>query len=532
MTNQPETNPRLLILVAVTSIYLVIPVIPFAYGWLKLPFAIAAILAAVVFIVICTKDVVDMVRRLRTQRHSDHRRSITASMGIIFAGILIAVWLLFSGTGGFGFQNPDHMASNALMRDLIVQDWPITIKIDGKTLNIVYYAAYFLPAAVIGKICGWTAANIAVFVWTTIGVVLAFIWFSILARVDLLKKSSNTLWLALMFCLSGGLDYIAFYFVRHEIPYVTFHLEPWAGFFTYPSNTSLLYWVPQQAIAAWLLVSFIICAPSIVVVRYLGMLLAVGLIWTPLAVIGLVPYLFIRLMLVLKRNEIQVDRITCLLNAFALFIGCVHALYIISNQFKFPLGMLWNFLDLRTGWSLVVKFWLFEFGFLSLLALLLLVYSAASIRRISATTTFLETIQRYFGIEGYDLAFVVTSLVTLILIPLFKVGYANDLSMRASIPSLFILWAFIARVTLIIPFTQNAKKHRNAIPAILQGATLAVVVLSFMTSMTEIARSIKFYSFGPPDEHTVPDSAEASELIIVEQRIGNSDSFFYRYLGR
>jgi hypothetical protein len=528
MATQPETEQRLLILVALTSIYLVIPVIPFAYGWLKSPFSGMVIVVAVAFIGMSIKSIFGLTGH-RQMVHSAHERSVRANTGIILSGFIIAIWLLLSGTGGFGFQNPDHLASNALLRDLIVQDWPITMDIGGETLNVVYYVAYFLPAAVVGKLFGWLAANIVLLMWMALGILLAFVWFGILARVYLLKRPSATVWMALIFCFAGGLDYAALYFVRGELPYITFHLETWARLFEYPSNTTLAYWVPQQAIAAWLLVSLILRTPGTVFVRYVGMTLAVGLIWTPLAVMGLIPYLVIRMIVLLHRKELHVDIITVLLSVSALLVGCVHALYLTSNQFKFPVGLLWNFVALSTGWPILVEFWLFEFGILSLLVLLFLIYGAVSIRRTNTSITFLEAVQRCFGIEKYDLVIVVTSLSILTLIPLFKLGYMNDLSMRASIPSLFLLWTFIAKV-VISPYTQEAEKYKDKISATLQAATLMLVLLGFMTSMNELSRSIRFYSFGPPAQDAIPDSAESAGEMI--ERTGSNDSFFYRYLGR
>jgi hypothetical protein len=61
---------------------------------------------------------------------------------------------------------------------------------------------------------------------------------------------------------------------------------------------------------------------------------------------------------------------------------------------------------------------------------------------------------------------------------------------------------------------------------------VGVVLLGARTSLSEIARSIKFYHFGPPPLESVVAMADADRPHLVEQRVGDPETFFFRYLAR
>jgi hypothetical protein len=59
-----------------------------------------------------------------------------------------------------------------------------------------------------------------------------------------------------------------------------------------------------------------------------------------------------------------------------------------------------------------------------------------------------------------------------------------------------------------------------------------VLVAGFMTGLGEVARSVQFYRLGPPPLESVAAMAEADRRHLVEQRVGDDESFFFRYLAR
>jgi hypothetical protein len=530
------TSPKHRGLAAATFIYLTLPAILFAYGWLRWPYAILNLSLLVSSIVVACAD---MVRGMRAGLSLRSVRGRLRSLWWIApAGALIACWLLLSGAGGFGFQNPDYQASNALLKDLIQQDWPVTMVLDGVERNVVYYVGYYLVAAGVGKALGWAAANVAIFVWTGIGALLAFAWFRALCRVNLGRKPGRLVWVTLMFCLAGGLDTLAVLAREGRLPDLTVHLEPWAGPFQYSSNTTLLYWVPQHSLAAWLMTGMVVTsvyAPQ--GLRWLGISLAVGILWSPFGVIGVAPYLILLLLLLpaAQWRKLVMGRSTLLFNLAVVWVAAIHILYLASNRYEFPMGFVWQSAEdsHRLVW-LLVAFWLVEFALLAAVtASLLAVGSRSSGGRGAQSWQRLRlvSIQEKFKVEPLQLSLFVVSLIILFALPLLKVGYLNDLVMRASIPSLFVLQAFVAKVLLDANIYDARPRVRLRL-GLLYILLVSVVSLSFLPALAEVSRSARFYQLGAPAFSEVRGSADSNPRLMVERRVGGEDSLCCRYLGR
>jgi hypothetical protein len=523
-------------LAAATAIYLTLPAVLFAYGWLRWPFAVLSVAVLFTSIVVASAD---LLRGLRTVLSTPSVRSRLESLWWIGpAGLLIAVWLLLSGAGGVGFQVPDYRAGNALLKDLIQGDWPMMTVLDGAEQRIVYYVGYYLVAAAVGKAFGWGAANVAIFAWTALGALLAFAWFRRISRVELHRRPGRLLWLALIFCLAGGLDILAVLTRDGRIPDLTQHLEPWAGAFQYSSNTTLLYWVPQQSLAAWLMTGMVVTSVyARQGLRWLCISLAAGVLWSPFGVIGVAPYLILLPLLhpTAGWRKLMMGRSTVLLNLAAVWVAAVHLLYLASNRYEFPVGLAWESARYNQHFvQLLLAFWLVEFALVAALATVLLAVGAWSTSQGRAAPWhrgWLGSIQERFRVEPMHLALFAMSLGVLFVLPLFKAGYLNDLVMRASIPSLFVFHAFVAKILL------DANLHAARRPDRLRMGLsylllLGVVVLAFLPALAEVSRSARFYQLGPPAFSEVAGSADANPRPIVEQRLGSDDSLFYRYLGR
>ena len=187
-------HPKGQLLGASTAIYLVLPALFFAYGWLRSPFAVITIFVIIVFIAVSTWEIYRAVGLLR---HRLVGRSINDQsktlIWLCLAYLLIGIWLVLSGAGGFGYQNYDYITNNALFKDLIIKKWPITMMINGIQTPVVYYLAYYLPGAAVGKILGWNAANVFIYLWTLIGTMLSFTWFWKLSRINIKQRVGRIL---------------------------------------------------------------------------------------------------------------------------------------------------------------------------------------------------------------------------------------------------------------------------------------------------------------------------------------------------
>lgn len=500
---------------AATAFYLLLPIGLFAYGWLRPAYAVPVLALTVVVLAITARELWQAARsgwRALPDRSRAAREALTL---VAPAGLLLAAWLLLSGAGGLGYQNDDYRASNALLKELILSDWPLRFQFDGQPVRLVYYVGYYLPAAMMGKAGGWLAANAALWVWTATGCALAFAWFVRLSGAALRGRAGRLLVLAALFCLSGGLDFIAVSARQGAPPGLTAHLEFWAGYFQYSSQTTLLYWVPQQTVAAWLLTGLVLDAiydPHDL--RYLGLSLAAGLLWSPLGVLGLLPLLLLLAGVYARAGHWSgLLRPSALIaHACAIGLALVVGLYLTANRYNFPMGWAWQLADdpLRLARYYLVFVWL-EFGVLALLLVLVL--------RVGTW--------RGGAVHARLAAVLIASLLTLTLLPLYRFGFNNDLVMRASIPSLLVLWMFVGKAVLDARPAVSSLRLRLA-----YGLLVGVVALGMVPGLTEVARSVQHYRLGPPPLEAIVPMADADPRHLVEQRVGEEEAFFFRYLGR
>jgi hypothetical protein len=435
---------------SITTIYLLLPALLFAWGWLRFPFSLVSTMFIALFML---SAILDLRRSAGALKQGVNVFSYAYKNGNIrrhvsLAFLLITIWMLFSGAGGFGHQNADYKASNALFKDLIDQSWPPGLSAGGIQKPIVYYVAYYLPAAAVGKILGWVPANLFLFAWTLIGALLAFIWFWGHSHISIRRKTSRIIGLAVVFCLAGGLDYIGYYVLKEKVFDLANHIDVWAGYFQYSSNTTLMFWVPQQAIAGWLLISMITDnIKQAQNVKYLGMVVACSILWSPFAVLGSLPYLLFALLLHLapKNRKFLFNRATFFSILSSIWIGISHSLFILSNQFKFPIGLLLNKVenDIRYIQHLLA-FWFVEYGFVAFIVLLFLALgilisrpSQAKILK-SLQEKLLTSLREDYNLSPIHFYLFLLCIVILTILPLYTMGTNNDLVMRASIPSLFI----------------------------------------------------------------------------------------------
>ncbi|WKZ41108.1 MAG: hypothetical protein QY328_03530 [Anaerolineales bacterium] len=268
-------------------IYLTIPFFLFLFGWVRLSVALplAIILLFALYKLLADNNGTPFLFTLSPKNWSP---------STVYWLLVTVFWLLLSGIGGYAFQNWDHHWRNAVFRDLILFDHPIyfTHPERGPINMLVYYVGYWLPAAWIGKLLGWGAANFALFIWTLIGLLL------VTHHLGNFFKTSN-LKAALLLIFFSGLDFLGTLFFPQDyptiIPPIT-HLETWAGNLQYSSFTTQLFWVFNQAIPAWLIISVIASladAKQSNTRNELILLWSLCFFFAPLASLGLLPYILI-----------------------------------------------------------------------------------------------------------------------------------------------------------------------------------------------------------------------------------------------
>lgn len=476
-------------------IYLAVPMYIFIFGWFKLPLALisAAVISAGLYFAMKNAPQIDISFLCR--------KNVTV---IFTIAVLAFVWMYMSGIGGFAFQNYDHMWRNAILEYLVDKPWPVIIEDSSpyfqNPVAMVYYFALWLPAACIGKLWGLHAAHVFLYYWCLIGVLLVFFMISAYH-----KKLSPIIILAFIFF--SGLDAVGCFVYSNSPDYTWFnsgHLEHWAFGFQYSSMTTQLFWVFNQAIPAWLITLMLINMKDN---KSLIFVFSFSLLFCTLPAIGMMPiigYLTIkRFMELYDKNKSLKTNIPVILRDIFTFqnviagglIGITSALFLKANSSG------------TTG----IAFTKPELVFMSYLVFL-----------------FFECLIYYILIfkkhKKNGLYYV--SLITLLIVPLVKVGAGIDFCMRASIPSLVILF------TLVIDTEISFLKENKRIAAAMIATVLAI---GGITSQHEILRTIQ----STPNKVSNPEgTTEAAHIDLLEDGMRNNffgefeDSFFFKYIAK
>lgn len=266
-------------------IYLVTPFVIFSLGWLKTS---AGLLFTAILVWVTYR-----ILRAPAENHADDLSRKLKD--ILPALLLVGIWVALSGVGGYAFQNWDHHWRNAVLRDLIDYEWPVIYAALGtgpkaELPMLTYYIGFWLPAASIGKLWGWEAANLALFLWAWLGVAL----------VGLLLQQrfkTRTLGPILLLIFFSGMDILGM-LLRQQInplPYFSFwppihRLENWTTLIQYSSNTTQLFWIYNQAIPTWLCLMLLLSDKQ---QRYKPFIGALCIFYAPLQAVGLFPFLLL-----------------------------------------------------------------------------------------------------------------------------------------------------------------------------------------------------------------------------------------------
>ena len=436
-------------LLITSFVYLLIPFLLFVLFWVKLIFALPITLILLYCLFISYKEL-----NLKQVEYNQNIENIRKNWIIGFCIILF--WLLFSGIGNLSYQNSDYNIRNAVMRDLVEQSWPVTYSSDiypvdrrftENRLMLVYYFGYWLPAAFIGKFAGLTAANLFLFFWSLLGILIAYSLLSqTIKRVSYKAVIILIIWSGLDIIGTLSAKYLTTSFIFHT------HLEHWADNFKvyaqFSSITTLLYWVFNQTIPLWITVLLFFNNSN---VRTIFLIIALSLFLAPIGTLGFIPFVLLRI-----GQQIYQNGFISVLNRYASLANTLGALFVIGITGLF-------FSTNRAG------------SMKSLVFFDIVPYTAFIVLEVGILTFLL------FFYYRNKLALVCFGF--LCFIPLIKVGRYYDFAMRASISYLFLL------CILTIKFLLDAKANN-------QGKLLMLVYLSIgcITPIFEITRSVIYTS--------------------------------------
>ncbi len=428
--------------------YLTLPFLIFIFGWFRLIFAIPAALAVLVGLFFVCRH----APRLWTPQFD--KKTLLTLAGV---AAIALVWVYFSGIGGYVYQNYDHKWRNAIFELLVKERWPVIIEdtlgyFDGP-VALVYYFAFWLPAAVVGKGLGLAAGYSFLFVWALIGALLVLYFLSAL-------QNKVSVWFVLIFVFFSGLDIVGKFFLSNTADFIWFgtsHLENWTPGFQYSSMTTQLFWVFNQALPAWLITLMLLCQRDN---RSMVFLYSFSLLSCSLPAIGMIP-LFAAVGLKncidgwSREETVRTNIIRLLRDVFTFqnlvsggIVGITSYLFLKINTS----GKAMTMIELDKSLMSYLLFVFFEFLILC----------------------FFIRLQK-----GERLVYYIT-VATLLAVPLFKVGSSIDFVMRASIPALTVLCTYA-----IGALTEHLKNKRRLLAA----GLIAVILIGALTPLAEISRT-------------------------------------------
>ena len=448
---------------ALALIYLALPTIVFLAGWITMPVGLVAALALGVVVAAILLP-------------SRGRWAPGPGPLLLPIVVIASLWAVMGGVGHFVYANQDWVVRDAVLRDLVVDRWPVVYRLDGIETLLRAPIGYFLPAAAIGKLFGLRTAEHALLAWTTAGVVLVF---AMMLRDRPTPKAAMIR--IVVFIAFSGMDIVGT--LAHYNPHALGdHLEWWAFIFQYSSQTTQLFWVPNHALPGWIAVAWLLgrdlrrlpVAPAVLFVLLVP-------IWSPLTAIGVAPLVGAGLLARFGRERVRVA-LRALIDwkivvATIVCLGLVYP-YLTAGSDKVASGA--NS-DLHfVGEQIVpryIEFVLFEFAGFAVLLL----------RR-----------------DPRD-ALTWAAVVVLLALPIYRFGPYNDLAMRASIAPLTLLairtgdWLSTPRVFV-----------RGAV-----AASVAVVLLGIgaVTPFMEFARVFIEPAWSMNEDASVPDVTRGTHYL-------------------
>jgi hypothetical protein len=424
-------------------IYLGLPTVIFLCGWVVPAYGLVAALAVAVCIY--------AFHPTPTGKSPWARRPTTISF-VVVASVAL-VWTVLGGTGHLVFANFDWIVRDAVLSDLVRNSWPVVYDWHSEPGGLLLRAplGMYMPVALIGKLTSARVADFALMIWIALGVLLTFL---LLLR-DRPGLRALSIRLA-VFVLFSGMDIVGSYvhFFRYGIGE---HMEWWAFLFQYSSQTTQLFWAPNHALPAWIVVAWLLgyrnatlpVARAIVMVAFVPF-------WSPLAAIGLAPLLAVEMFRAVKRTNLREQLrewfdprvVVCL----AVCFGFVYP-YLLLGSDTMPSGFLYKVRFVGEDFvPRYIEFVLIEFaGFAALLLW-------------------------RFRRDGLLLA----SIAILLLLPTYAFGPANDLAMRSSIPPLTLLAIYLGEWL--------SERRRGTSDTQLRWVAVVLLAIGAVTPFNEFAR--------------------------------------------
>ncbi len=428
-------------MIKLAYIYIGLPLLIFILGWLKLPIAmpLAALFSYSIYGILKVQTI-------------NNKVFIEPKVLLSFL-LLIIIYLLFSGIGSYSFQNEDHHYRNALFQDLVNFKWPVLYQIkgfngdnplEGQQTFLAYYAGYWLPAALFGKVFGLAAGQFVLYIWSVLGLCLILFFLCNYFK----KYSIRMFW---YFVAWGSLYFIGSFIFLPAKEVFKGNAYLWAGNLLFADGTTgLIYWTFNQTIVPWLIILLIMREVN---TKNLFFQTSLIFFFGPFSFVGFLP--FVAYFMAQKANfslaNFEVKKLIFNYLSFQNIVGSAVVLGL--SYLYFSANSSGNvFQIVIPDWQ---NYWLFMI--------------------ISVGLIFILIAKRYLKEPLYYII-----LVILLLLPFFQLGFGLDFTARASIPAMFIL------LLLVIEFLENEPNY------FMKKVILVYLIIAGIGHNIQFGRSVYF----------------------------------------
>jgi len=426
---------------ALSLAYLALPTAIFLAAWIAAPLGIIAAMAFVVTVSL-------LLKRITRQAIA----TITPAAWMMIA-VVAAGWCILGGQGHFLYANSDWWVRDAVLRDLVLDPWPVLYRYGDSDLILRTPLGYYLPAAALGKIVGLRGAELFLMLSTTIGVALTFAF---------MLRDRPTIHAALIrfvvFVLFSGMDILPT--LARGYPHAMGEMiEWWQSFIMYGSLTTQLFWAPNHTLPGWIAAAWFVSRdPRAIPASAVVLCVTTSAFWAPLTAIGIVPLAVAAIASRAKRDGIvRVVRETLdwrLLIPVVICLGLVFP-YLVAGSDTIQSGLMADipWVGEDYGWR-HLEFVLVEFAGIATLLLLR---------------------------HGRD-PLLWAAVALLALLPVVYFGPYNDLAMRGSVAALALLAIYAGR-WLSSPWSMR--------DAGLRALLVVLLAIGAVTPIFEIARAVQ-----------------------------------------
>ena len=516
---------------AICAAYLTIPIVIFLAGYLKPWIGIPAALLMIVCTVFSCRDFCKGPDKKLFDKSSPFTGMKMPLKYLIILAVISLVTVFVSGVGEYIYSMVDHVFRRAIFNDLINYKWPViydyntqinprVISVLGKTEGttaLVYYTTFWMPSALVGKLLGTAAGNVFLLIWTSLGV-----WLTLVGTTLYIRRISWAV--PIIFITFSGLDALPnlVYELTEYDGYMA--VEHWLPTFAYMCNFTQLSNVFNQCVPIWVVTVMLMLSSNVRSAGYIGSL---SFAYSPWASIGLIPLALALAFRKALQPEKKSNVILQILNPFgllscAVMLGIYGPYYMVSTSASDESGFSWTFCK--------------NFGEFLLFWLLLMIIEVVP---------FVLVLWKKQKKEPLFIA----SVITLTLIPIYRISYFNDFSMRASLPALFIISVMFTELFAVM-FAEEKQRVRKQIKRPKQESkrcflalTLAVICIfpvsvdlllilgSEFTGEQHYENDIGSFGCIIGDEVGGYYSTEQyTESVMLRLADGYEDTFFFKYL--